>query len=306
MTNTCRCLCLIFRAATVIVCITISSELYAAANNQYCTNDVNQHHIAFSADALKKAPLDTGAEVGLSRRELNTGFIASSEQDHVMAIDFNFQYTIVDIDGSITPMTNGHLHSWDFPVSWQRKGSAYTLDYYLAPVISVSSNGLKNPDLLDRQALQLWAGVFYKKDFNQKSAWLLGLRSDHRFGPYRVYPVAGVCWQPNANWQLQLALPDISIRRYFSKGINIRLYAEPDGNKWHVFSKDTTRNSDFFYNAIVTGLSLEWRINSTLSLEFSAVKHSRQRFDFVLDDGTQLDTSANSSTGLAASVGVLF
>ncbi len=306
MANIRQRLCFIARNATYIVCVAISFQLSAAPSNQYCTNDVNKHHIAFSADALKKAPLDTGAEVGLSRRELNTGFIASSEQDHLMAIDFNFQYTIVDVENAITPMTNGHLHSWDFPVNWQRKSSAYSLDYYLAPVISVSSNVLKNPDLLDRQALQLWAGVFYKKDFNRKSAWLLGLRSDHRFGPYRVYPVAGVCWQPDENWQLQLALPDFSIRRIFTHGISIKLYAEPDGNKWHVFSKDTTRNSDFFYNAIVTGVSLEWQINPTLWLEFSAIKHSRQDFSFVLDDGTQFDTSADSSTGLAINAGILF
>ena len=118
--------------------------------------------------------------------------------------------------------------------------------------------------------------------------------------------MVGVCWQPNANWQLQLVLPEISIRRFFSKSINIRLYAEPDGNKWHVFSKDTTRNSDFFYNTIVTGLSLDWRINPALWLGFSIVKHSRRDFSFTLDDGTQLDASADSSTGLAVSAGILF
>jgi hypothetical protein len=306
MTNTCRRFYLIFRAAIFIVCIAISGKLLAAASNQYCNNNMNQHHIAFSVDALKKAPLDTGAKVELSRRELTTGMITSSEQNRSMAIDFNFQYTIVSVDDSITPMTNGHLHSWDFPVSWHHKGSVYTLDYYLVPVISVSSNVLKNPDLLDREAIQLWTGVFVKKDLSQTSTWLLGLRSDYRFGPYRVYPVVGVCWQPNANWQLQLVLPDISIRRFFSKGINIRLYAEPDGNKWHVFSKDTTRNSDFFYNAIVTGLSIEWRINPTIWLELSAVKHSRRDLSFALDNGTQLETSADSSTGLAVSAGFLF
>jgi len=302
MTIICRRFC----CATFIVCVAISSKLFAAASNQYCGNDVNQYHIAFSSGALKKAALDTGAEVELSRRELNTGMIASSEQNHSMAIDFNFQYTIVSVDDSITPMTNGHLHSWNFPVSWHRKGSAYTLNYYLAPAISVSSNVLKNPDLLDNDAIQLWTGVVYKKDLNPKSAWLLGLRSDHRFGPYRVYPVAGICWLPDANWQLQLALPDFSIRRFFSNGINLKLFAEPEGNKWHVFSEDTTRNSDFFYNAIVTGLAIEWRINPTLWLEFSAVKHSRRDFSFKLDDGTQLDTSADSSTGVAVSAGVLF
>ncbi len=306
MITICRQFCFTFRGATFFACVVFSGELFAVAGNQYCNDDINQHHIGLSTGKLQNAALDSGAEVSFSRDELSTGIIASSEDNHSMAIDFNFQYTIVGFDDAVSPMTNGHLHSWDFPVSWHNKGADYTLDYYLAPVISVSSNVLKNPDLLDREGMQLWTGMLYKKTLNQESAWLLGFRSDHRFGPYQVYPVVGICWQPDANWQLQLALPDFSIRRFFSNGINIKLFAEPDGNKWHVFSKDKTKNSDFIYNAIVTGLSIEWRINSTLRLELSAVKHSRREFSFALDDGTLVETGAKSSTGLAVGAQVLF
>lgn len=306
MTNICRRFRFISGGATFFICVAFSSKLFAFTGNQYCDNNVNQNHISLSSGKLQKAALDTGAEVEFTRTELTSGIITSSEQNHSMAIDFNFQYTIFSFDDSMSPMTNGHLHSWDFPVSWRNKGADYTLDYYMAPVISVSSNGLKNLDLLDREGLQLWTGMVYKKHLGRESAWLLGFRSDHRFGPYRAYPVAGVCWQPNANWQLQLVLPDFSIRRFFSNGINIKLFAEPDGNKWHVFSKDKTRDSDFIYNAIVTGLSIEWRINSTVRLELNAVKHSRREFSFVLDNGTLVETRARSSAGLTVSVGVLF
>ena len=306
MTNIYRQFSFIFRVTTFFVCVTFNSKLFAVASNQYCDNDVNRHHLSFHSGTLQRAPLATGTEVALSRHELRAAMIADSEQNHSMAIDFNFQYTIASFDDSISPMANGHLHSWNFPVSWRSKGTDYTLDYYLAPVISVSSNVLKNPDLLDREGMQLWTGMVYKKELGQESSWLLGFRSDHRFGPYRFYPVAGFCWQPNANWQLQLALPDFSIRRLFSNGINIKLFTGPDGSKWHVFSKDTTRNSDFIYNAIVTGLSIEWRINSTVWLEFSAVKHSRREFSFALDNNTLVETGAKSSTGLAMGAGVLF
>ena len=301
-----RQLWLISRGITFIICAAVSNELFAAAANQYCGNAINQYHISVSSGKLETSTLDTGAEVAFSRDELNSGMTINSEPHHSMAVDFNFQYTIVGFDDTVSPMTNGHLHSWDFPVSWHRKGADYKLDYYLAPVLSVSSNAMKNPDLLDREALQLWTGMVYKKDLNQQSAWLLGFRSDHRFGPYRVYPVAGVCWQPDTNWQLQLALPDFSIRRFFSNGINIKLFAEPDGNKWHVFSKDETSSSDFIYNAIVTGLSIEWRINSTVRLELNAIKHSRREFNFSLEDGTPVETGARPSTGLTLSAGVLF
>ena len=306
MTNICRRFSFIFRVATFFACAAFSGELLANTSNQYCENDVKRHHIDLYGGKLQSAPLDTGTEVTLSRRELRAGVATDSEQNHSMAFDFNFQYTIASFDDSIAPMTNGHLHSWDFPVSWRNKGTDYSLDYYLAPVISVSSNVLKNPDLLDREAMQLWTGMIYKKHLDQESAWLLGFRSDHRFGPYRLYPVAGFCWQPNANWQLQLALPDFSIRRHLSSGINLKFFISPDGNKWHVFNKDTTRSSDFFYNALVTGLTVEWRINSTVRLEFNVVEHLRRRFSFALIDGTVVETNAESSTGVAMGVGVLF
>ena len=306
MTNISRLFLPLFRVFTFFLCAVFSSTMFAAASNQYCGNETMKNHIRLNAEKLQRAALDTGTEVDFSRRELATSFIINSEQDQSMAVDLNFQYTIVDFDNSIAPMTNGHLHSWDFPVSWYRKGADYALTYYLAPVVSVSSNALKNPDLLDTDALQLWAGAVYKKELDPESAWLLGLRSDHRFGPYRVYPVAGFCWQPNGNWQLQLALPDFSISHFFSNGINIKLFAEPDGNKWHVFNKDTTSSSDFIYNAVVTGLSIEWQINPTVSLEFIAVKNSEQEYSFALDDGTQVDTGAQSSTGVSASFDLIF
>ena len=191
----------------VAACLITSGNLFAATNNQYCDIDAKQHHFAFSGGSLQKTPLDNGAEIAFSRRELNTGIITSNKQkrshNRSMSIGLNFQYTIIDVDDSITPMSNGHLHSWDFPVSWHLQKPAYTLDYFLAPVLSVSSNVLKNPDLIDSDAMQLWSGVVYKKDISENNAWLIGLRSDHRFGPYRVYPVAGVCWQPDENWRFR-------------------------------------------------------------------------------------------------------
>lgn len=306
MKNICRRFSFTLRIATYFLCITVSSQLFAAANNQYCDDDTNQYHISFRARSLQKTALDNAAEVEMSRRELNAGIFTNSKKDHSMAIDFDYQYTIVSYDDLVQPMTNGHLHYLGFPVGGRSKGKDYTLDYYLSPVVSVSSNALKNPDLLDREALQMWAGIIYKKELSQESSWLLGFRSDHRFGPYHIYPVAGFCWQPNADWRLQLALPDFSIHRFFSNGIKIKLFAEPDGNKWHVFSDDTTSSSDFIYNAIVTGLSIEWQINPTAWIEFRATKHSRQEFSFTLEDGTLVDTGAESSTGLSIGAGLLF
>ena len=116
----------------------------------------------------------------------------------------------------------------------------------------------------------------------------------------------GLCWQAGASWQLQLALPDFSIRKIFSGGINIKLFAKPDGNQWHVFSDDRSRNSDFVYEAIVTGLAIEWQMSSTIKLGFNSVKHINRRFDFFLDDDTSVNSKAKSASGLMISANILF
>ena len=293
-----------FTGTAFIFLASFNSSLFAAVSSQYC--GAKQNHISLSAEKLQDAALDDGTDVGLSQRDLTSTLILSRGEEQSIAIDFNFLYTIVDFDDSITPMTNGHLHNWNFPVSFHRKGNDYTLDYYLAPVISVSSNGLKNPDLLDLDSLQLWAGAIYRKDLSEESSWLLGFRSDHRFGPHRVYPVAGICWQPGEGWNMQLALPDFSISRYFSNGINIKLFAGPEGNRWHVFSADTMNSSDFIYNAIVTGISVEWQINPTVNVALDAIQHSAREFSFALDDGTPVETGAQSSTGFSLNLNLLF
>jgi hypothetical protein len=138
MTNICRLFLSIFRVTTLFVCAAFSSALFAAASNQYCSNETMQNHIRLNAEKLQTAALDTGTEVDFTRRDLASGFIVSSEQDHSMSVDLIFQYTIVDFDDSITAMTNGHMHSWDFPINWYMQGTDYALAYYLAPVISVS------------------------------------------------------------------------------------------------------------------------------------------------------------------------
>jgi hypothetical protein len=293
-----------FTGIAFIFLASFNNSLFAAVSSQYC--GTTQNYINLSVEKLQDAALDDGTKVGFTQRDLTSGLVVNHSKEQSVAIDFNFQYTIVDFDDSITPMTNGHLHNWNFPVSNHRKGSDHSLDYYLTPVISVSSNGLKDPELLDHEALQLWAGATYRKDFSEKSVWLIGFRSDHRFGDYRVYPVAGICWQPNQEWHLQLALPDFSISRYFSSGINIKLFAGPEGNRWHVFSADTTISSDFIYNTIISGISVEWQVNPTVSFALEAIQHSAREFSFALDDGTPVETNAQSSTGFLVSLGLLF
>ena len=54
--------------AQFLIYVVISSNLFAATNNQYCYNDIDQHHIGYSSGKLQSAALiNTGVEVELTR-----------------------------------------------------------------------------------------------------------------------------------------------------------------------------------------------------------------------------------------------
>jgi len=283
----------------------ISPSLQATTN--YCGNNAARNFVRVKIGSLDQAQLDTAmpAQVEITTNEFNSAWVIDSEQQHTRSIGFNFRYTIVDLE-SIDAMTNGHLHTWDFPLEGRLSNTASVLFYNITPAISVSSNALKNPQLIDRDSLQLYAGMVYKKNLSLESDWFVGFRSDHRFGSYKAYPVVGVCLQPATDWSLQLALPDFSILKKFNKELSLKLFAEPVGNQWQVFSKDITRESDFTYNAIAIGASAQWYFNTSTNVSLVLQNQSNRRFSFVLDDNTFIEAKAESSAGVMLKGEVLF
>ncbi len=284
-------------------CISLSSR----AATSFCSSNSAQNFIRLKAGNLDQAQLNTAtpAQVEFSTYGFNSAWVFDREKQHTRSIGFNFQYTIVDLE-SINAMTNGHLHTWDFPLEGHLVNSDSELFYNITPAISVSSNALKNPELIDGDGLQLYVGTVYKKITSPESSWLLGFRSDHRFGSYKAYPVVGVCMQPAGGWDLQLAFPDFSIQKHFNRELSLKLFAEPVGNQWHVFSKDKTRESNFTYEAIAIGLSAQWLINASVNLSIAIENQTNRRFNFTLDDNSVVSVKAESSGGVMFTGEVLF
>jgi hypothetical protein len=283
----------------------ISVPLQATMN--YCSSSTAGHFIRAKIGMLNQAQLDTDtpAQIAITTNEFNSSWVFDKKQHHTRSLGFNFRYTIVDLE-SINAMTNGHMHTWDFPLEGRLDNTDSNLFYNITPAISVSSNALKNPELIDSDSLQLYAGMVYKKNISDGGAWLLGFNSDHRFGSDKVYPVVGICMQLANNWDLQLALPDFNILKNFNNGLSLKLFAEPVGNQWHVFSKDTTRESNFTYNAIATGLSAQWSISRSINISLVIENQTHRQFSFVLDDNNFIELEAKPSKGMTLKGEVLF
>jgi hypothetical protein len=274
----------------------ISPSQHAAGN--YCENSKTRNFIRVTAGRFNQAQLDkaTLAQVDITTNEINITRVLDQDQQHPKSIGFNFRYTIVDLQ-PIDAMTNGHLHTWDFPFEGRLRNTESEWLYNVAPAISVSSNGLKNPEIIGSDGLQLYAGMAYKKHIASDRAWYLGFRSDHRFGSYKAYPVGGICMQTN-DWELQLAVPDFRIAKRFNSGFSLKFIIEPVGNQWKVFSEDITRESNFTYNAIETGLSAIWKPGKSMNVSLDIENQTNRRLKFALDDNSFVETKVESGQGV--------
>ncbi len=276
-----------------------------SAFNQYCDSSLEPGYVEIDYGKQHDYQLETGTVVEVSTVEANAAWLVSDKPDHSLSVGIETLYTILGFN-LITPMTNGHLHTWGFPLTGSYNKNGAEILYNLTPAISVSSNALKNPELIDEESLRLETKLVYKKSLLNKHAWVVGFMSDYRFGDYRLYPLVGVCLQPTQDWLLQLTLPDFSIRKIFSSGVNLIFYATPEGNNWHVFSEDLQRNSDLRYHTIVTGIKAEWLITPTIELSLDLEQQNKTEFSLVLDDDSSIQFDAESTLQFKLKGRVLF
>ena len=185
------------------------------------------------------------------------------------ALGYSHQYDSLDIDlAEDEVLSNGHHHTIAIPVHWHRRlddGDEVSLS--LAPALSVSSNVLKDLDLADSDAVQLWGSALYRIS-GAHVDWLLGLNHDYRFGEGKVYPVVGGEWANEAT-TVRITYPDITANWQFSERWSLDASVLPDGNLWRVWDRDREIDSDFEREAwraelaLIYGLPRGWSFGLT-------------------------------------------
>ena len=291
------------RAATlkagVLGCFAVALLSPALASTDYCSEVTGSGFVDINVARWGSQPLRSAAGDSLATqaRELDSRWRLDPDPQHPLNLGFSWRYSIMDLPG-VDTMTNGHLHRMQLPLEGRLKAQGATLIYHAAPVLAVSSNILKAPDLIDADSLQLDAGAVYQRPYSETTAWLLGLRADHRFASYRAYPVLGLCIEPTPDWTLQLALPDLRIERRIGQRLALSLFAGPAGASWHVASKDEARQSQFEYQATAIGLSAHWRFDRDFSLVLDLEQQRDRELAFRLNDNSLVETRVADSTGL--------
>jgi hypothetical protein len=221
-------------------------------------------YLVFSTADFK----DDAGDLGGERSVLAGQYRFREASPWVLALGHEYNALDIDLPTGLAPQTNGDLHTLHAAIEWTTGAGPGELRLALAPALSVSSNGLKNPDELDSDAAQLWASALYAWP-GAHFDWILGAAHDFRFGASQVYPVAGIQWSADATL-LRLTFPDVVLRTRLGQRWQLAFATEPDGNEWWAYDRDLETADEFHSEAWRSEISLSYQFSNGLRLGLSA------------------------------------
>lgn len=199
---------------------------------------------------------------------------------------FGHEYNALDITlaGDARPQTNGDLHTLHLGSQWRKPLNVGELRLALAPALSVSSNALKNPEVLEGDSLQLWGAALYTRPIGN-FAWVAGVAHDYRFGEARYYPAIGVEWR-SETVQLRAVYSDVQLDWEIIGGWRLEGKIAPDGNEWRAFSRDLREADDFRREAWKAQLSLLYRFDNGIEIGCLAGVNWNQQWRYRSQGGS--------------------
>jgi len=251
---------------------------------------------------LRQSTLRSGdGEIGGTRSLIAAQY--ASGHDSGAALGVGHEYNALDIaqPGLPQPQANGDLHTLHLASQWRTKLAGGDFRVAAAPAVSVSSNALKNPDVLNSDSLQLWGAALYSRPAGGVR-WTVGAARDFRFGEGRLYPVAGIEWQNDTVW-LRATYPDVQLAWRLSDRWVLKGELGPDGNAWQAFRRDLRREDTFHREAWGAQLGLVHRFGKGLQIGFLAGLHWDQRWQYRLQDGSLASPRGDSSAFLGVHLG---
>jgi hypothetical protein len=218
-----------------------------------------------------------------------------------LAFGYAHRYTKFDFEG-IDPQTNAHLHAAAFPVHWRRADLRRNFRAAIAPVLSTSSNVLGHPQKYTTDTLQLALAFVWQKRLSEVLAIRYGACGDDRFGRYRIFPVAGLEWQPRADWKVDLGFPTSSVTWKIRENLSTGVSATPDGSEWHVMDRGFDAESRLRHESYVIEWMLALNAGPHFSVSAGLGRQLRNHFEMTLQSGEIVETEGKDVDRVRAEV----
>ena len=236
--------------------------------------------------------LGPGAEVTGKEHQATLGLFRFTAGDTTFDLGLDYQYTHYDYTN--VSSRDRDLHRLQVPILFHSRIGDGSLQGFVAPGISTSSNVFK--DFLNRGSSDdLFAtarGAFHKK--RGTGEWFVGIAYDRSFGEPTVYPVAGIELDLSDALRLRLAFPDPAVEWPISERQTLEARIFPAGHQWRVVSDDFTRSFDYRVEAIRAEVNWNLRIWRQLSIDLALGYDTARKHRFEDDQGLPLDSGVAS------------
>ena len=238
-------------------------------------------------------------DIGGTRSLLSAQYEFAEAGPWVLGLGHEYSALDIDTGSASAPLANGDLHTLHLALDWRRALGPGQLQLALAPVVSTSSNGLKNPDQLDSDAFQLWGAAIYSWPGGAEWEWVAGLASDSRFGDQRLYPVLGLKWR-DSHTVVRAVYPDLLVTRRLGERWSTSLSISPDGNYWQAYDRELENSDEFRREAWQAGLGLDYDLPAGFRLGLQVGYFWDQAWRFRREDGgwARLDSDNSAYIGV--------
>lgn len=263
-------------------------------------DDVSRLSLGYSKQDRTRLEGST-SDVRREDRDINLQY----RLDDTWLVGVRHRYVILDV-APIELQTNGHLHTLFFPVHRQGKPDGNGFRFSIAPGVSASSNVMKDPGDYTGDTFQLLAALVWTRDLSSRTNLRFGLCGDHSFGKYTVYPSFGFDWRPRPDVTIALGLPVSELTYRARKGIDLSVRLSPDGNEWHVKSRDKRQQSRIVSRAILLELALKWQALERLGVTASVARRFHNRYEVALVDERRVKLSHDAATRVGIALDWLF
>ena len=221
--------------------------------------------------------------------------------DETWSFGLGHRYVILDTD-PLELQTNGHLHTVFFPVHRQERSGGKSFRFSFAPSLSASSNVMKDPGEYGADTVQFIAALIWGRELSDRAILRYGVRGDHRFGEYEIYPALSIGWRLRQKWLFELGFPTTRLSYQATPQVEFALRVAPDGNEWHVKNKDRDRQSQLVYKATLVEWTFNWHALESLFLTVGIGRVYDGRYDVTLLDDRRVELDGDAVTRVGATI----